>query len=469
MTDLLGQLLLNRYQIDRFLGRGGMSDVYRAWDQERLVYLALKMLREDLAQDKVFLRRFEREAGSLLQLQHPNIVRCYGMQRERSLVFLLLDYIDGHVLRQEIFEASGPLPVESVRRVLRGVCAALHYAHTRGYVHCDIKPGNILIGQQRQVFVTDFGISRLAESATMTLLGAGTPAYMAPEQIRGEPPVPGSDIYALGITLYEMLSGGERPFTGEQAPIPGSDAERLRWEHFNLSVPTVRAYNPALPPEIDTVLGKCLAKAPQERYASAADLLNALEPLLPEDRPIAIRPTPVKAVTSSSSRPVARTALRPSDQVRQWAPWVTAALVVLWIGIIMGAWVVNAGKDSTPVAIFTVTAVPQEMVAIETPIFPPINSGGDQATPVNEQKRFCVLRSKSGDTLSAILEDKFEYGRTYSFFLSCQPAGEMMTCQDPREIPPSEYSQMSSGIWLIIPDVETAEECKTRGGALATQ
>ena len=231
MIELIGQIFLQRYRVDAFLGRGGMAEVYKVWDKQRATFLAMKLLRDDLAEDRVFLRRFKREAQTLAKLQHPNIVRFYGLEQDGPLAFMLMDYIDGKALRREIFNADGaPLSFQRILEIIRPVASALHYAHNNNMVHCDLKPGNIMVHKQGNILVTDFGIARMSDAATATMVGMGTPAYMAPEQARGLDPLPQTDIYALGIVLYEMLTGGERPFTGEQSKTTGSTSEKVRWE-----------------------------------------------------------------------------------------------------------------------------------------------------------------------------------------------------------------------------------------------
>jgi len=277
MADLVGKTLSGKYRVETFIGRGGMSDVYKIWDVQRSVYLAMKVLHEDLAEDKVFLRRFRREAQTLSRLQHPNIVRFYGLEQDGRLAFILMDYVEGHSLRQEIFDATGPFPLQRILEILRPVCAALSYAHSKGFVHCDVKPANILIDNAGRVQISDFGISRMTEAATVTMVGAGTPAYMAPEQARGENPAPQNDIYSLGIILYEMLTGGERPFTGEHAHITGSTGEKIRWEQMNLLPPSPRKYDPKMPDELEAIILKCLEKEPERRFGTTLELFTSLE------------------------------------------------------------------------------------------------------------------------------------------------------------------------------------------------
>jgi serine/threonine-protein kinase len=251
-----------------------MGDVYKVWDSQRGVFLAIKVLHADLAEDRVFLRRFAREAETLSALQHPHIVRFYGLEQEGRVTFMLMDYVEGTTLRGEIFDAHKPFTVEQVLRILKPVCSALHYAHQMGRVHCDIKPANIMVRSNGEVLIADFGIARMMEnSTTTTMAGAGTPAYMAPEQVLGKNPSPQTDIYALGIVLYEMLTGGERPFTGEQASIEGSTSEKVRWEQITLNPPSPRTYNPNISLQLEAVVMKCLEKKPEDRYADVFSLL----------------------------------------------------------------------------------------------------------------------------------------------------------------------------------------------------
>jgi serine/threonine protein kinase len=278
MDNLVGQILLDRYHVEGFIGRGGMAEVYRVWDKERAACLAMKVLREDLAEDLVFLRRFRREAQTLARLQHPHIVRFYGLEQDGSLAFMLMDFVEGTNLRRRIFQQHGRgMELETVLTYLQPICSALHYAHQQGMVHCDIKPGNVLIDNAERVFVTDFGIARMMDTATLTMVGLGTPAYMGPELVRGGEPRPQSDIYALGVILYEMLTGGERPFTGSQAHTTGSTTEKVLWEQLYLNPPSPRRYNPDISANLEQVVLTCLSKDAAQRYQTALDVLNALQ------------------------------------------------------------------------------------------------------------------------------------------------------------------------------------------------
>jgi len=277
MSQLTGKLLKGRFRVDEFIGRGGMAEVYKVWDSHLSAFLAMKVLREDLAEDHVFLRRFKREARTLAKLQHPNIIRFYGLDQDDIHAFMLMDFVEGTTLRREIFRSGGPTTEKRIVEIFRSICSAVSFAHGEGVIHCDLKPGNIMIDRSGRVLVTDFGIARMTDAATATMIGMGTPAYMAPEQIRGADPSPQTDIYALGVVLFEMLTGGERPFTGEDATIPGSTSEKVRWEQTHLEAPSPRRWNAGVSQEVEQIVIKCLEKDPVQRYQRVQDLLLDLE------------------------------------------------------------------------------------------------------------------------------------------------------------------------------------------------
>lgn len=310
MYPIIGHKYKGRYRVEAPLGRGGMAEVYKVWDEQRSVHLALKLLREDLAQDPVFLRRFQREASSLAKLQHPNIVRFYGLEKDDLQVLLLMDFIEGTTLRELIVRAGkGGLPIARIQEILRDICAALNYAHNQGLLHCDIKAGNILLDKTGKAYLSDFGIARMSDAATATLVGAGTPAYMAPELVKGLEPTPQTDIYALGVVLYEMLTGGERPFTGEGATVTGTTGEKVRWEQVNLPPTPPSRYNPNVSPELEAVVLRCLEKDLSKRFATPLALLEAIQNPSKEKQPEQVKPTaatiqPPKEASGKAELPV---------------------------------------------------------------------------------------------------------------------------------------------------------------------
>ena len=232
MPDLAGRTLKRRYRIDALLGRGGMAEVYRAFDTRRHYPVAVKVLREDLAEDWDFVRRFQAEADSLGQLAHQNIVRFYSFEQDGRIAFIVMDYVEGDTLRSRLFEAQGrPMAPAEVLPILRQIAAALEYAHAEGIIHRDVKPANIMFRADGTALLADFGIAKAVDAATMTTAMPGTPAYMSPEQCRGDRLGVRSDVYSLGVVLYEMLAG-RRPVAGQTAPdtVAGGTAERRRWE-----------------------------------------------------------------------------------------------------------------------------------------------------------------------------------------------------------------------------------------------
>ena len=284
---MIGKILNQQYRVDQFIGRGGMADVYKVWDLDKNVHLAIKVLHSDLAEDKIFQRRFAREANTLAELQHPHIVRFYGQEQDDYQTFLVMDFVDGKTLRSHIYRNGKSLPDNEINRIMNAVCSALQYAHNRNLIHCDLKPANIMLSNYGQVLLMDFGITRMAEATTATLVGAGTPAYMAPEQIRGEEPVFQTDVYALGVILYEMLTGGERPFTGDNADTTGTTRIRILWEQMHLEPPSPRKFNPAISLELESVVLRCLQKDPEKRYTSALEFYSALEAALGNEMDVA--------------------------------------------------------------------------------------------------------------------------------------------------------------------------------------
>ena len=341
MSNLIGQTLLKRYRVDEFIGRGAMADVYKVWDDQRAAYLAMKLLREDLAMDTIFLRRFRREARALAQLQHPHIVRFYGLEEDELLAFILMDFIDGSTLQQEIHVARHPLPLGRVVEVMRPVCSALHFAHRQGMIHCDIKPSNIMQHQNGTILVTDFGLAHMTETAATSalMLGGGTFGYMAPEQARGEKPSVQTDIYALGIVLFEMLAGGERPFTGEKRDGVGTARENVLWEQLNLSPPSLRRWNPDSSDQVERIVQKCLSVLPAKRYGSTLDLLGDLEAAAQADGALAMapaKPPPVALAAAASINPPIRSA---PIRRRTWRAPVAigaVALLVVLLGLFWG-------------------------------------------------------------------------------------------------------------------------------------
>lgn len=305
--NMIGKVIKNHYTVTDFVASGSMKTVYRVWDSERNVPLAMKMLHVELGDDPAVLRSFRRDARAIKSLVHPNIIRFYGMEQSGSQVFMLEEYIDGHSLKDTL-EQRKKLNVDETLEYLKALCAALGYAHSKGVVHCDVKPANVMINQHGNIQLTDFGIARHAGSdATMTLAGAGTPAYMAPEQVRGDVVTPATDVYALGVMLFEMLTG-QRPFKGtENGSESGGSTqnERVRYAHLKIQPPDPRLINPKIEERMARVILRALEKDPARRYQTAQEFyLAACQSLIKE--PVAIQPA-VAALAAEASAEAADT------------------------------------------------------------------------------------------------------------------------------------------------------------------
>lgn len=274
----IGDVLKQRYRVDSFVGRGGMADVYLVFDLRRQTHLALKVLREDLAEDPEFVRRFRREAEALARLDHPNVVRFYAFEVDGSQAFIVMDYVPGSTLRRRLSDAKGPFAMEEITHILRQVGAALQYAHNEGYVHRDVKPANIMLRDDGVALLSDFGVVRAAETTTMTMGPIGTPAYMSPEQFLGEEVDPRTDIYSLGVVLFEVVTG-RRPFTGDQGT-GTSTIDRVRYGHLHTPPPDPRSINEAIAPALNTVILRALEKRPEARWPDVQSLVRAWESAL---------------------------------------------------------------------------------------------------------------------------------------------------------------------------------------------
>ena len=266
---MASQVFTGRYQIVRHLARGGMAEVYLARDLLLDRPVALKVLFPEFATDRSFVERFRREARSAANLNHPNIVSIYDWGEEEGTYFIVMEYVDGLTLR-DVIRRQGPLLANRAAEIGADIAGALHFAHVHGVIHRDVKPGNVLI-TTTQVKVTDFGIARAGDPAeSLTQAGAvmGTATYFSPEQAQGHVVDPRTDVYSLGVVLYEMVSG-RPPFTGDN-PVS------IAYQHVREEPIPPSQHNPDVPPVFEAIVAQAMAKNRANRYTSAEDLRSDL-------------------------------------------------------------------------------------------------------------------------------------------------------------------------------------------------
>jgi eukaryotic-like serine/threonine-protein kinase len=264
--------LNDRYRLDELVGEGGMAIVYRGYDLVLNRDVAVKLLRDQYGSDENFLARFDREAQSAARMSHPNIVNVYDVGQDGNVRYIVMEHIEGPNLK-ELIRRQGPFTVDGAAFVIRQIADGLDYAHARDLVHRDIKPQNILVDNNGNVKVVDFGIAKGISDSNLTEAGTGmgTVHYVSPEQARGEQATPASDVYSTGVVLYEMLT--------KTIPFDADSPVGVAMQHVNAVPPPPTGLNPQLPPEVDQFIEVALAKDPNDRFSSAGELATALESL----------------------------------------------------------------------------------------------------------------------------------------------------------------------------------------------
>lgn len=282
----MAKIIANRYELVKCIGHGGMADVYLALDLILDRQVAVKILKDDSAADKVALERFAREAQASTQLSHPNIVDIYDVGDDGNCHYIVMEYVKGHTLKQ-LIKKRGPLPTRETIWIMKQLASALMEAHKNGLIHRDIKSQNILIKDDGMVKLADFGIALLNNSIQLTSKDSvlGSVHYLAPELVKGEKSSMKSDIYSLGIVMYELLRG--------DVPFKGDTPAQIALKHLKEDLPNVREFNPSIPQSVANILTKACAKDPKERYDNVALMLKDLNECLSEehknDKPVILK------------------------------------------------------------------------------------------------------------------------------------------------------------------------------------
>jgi serine/threonine-protein kinase len=271
-----GDLIADRYELEELVGTGGMSSVFRARDRQLERRVAIKILHEHYADDAEYLERFRREARAVARLSHPNIVTVIDRGDDNGRQYIVFEHVEGENLKELVLR-SGRLPVRRALELALAVADGLAFAHEHGLVHRDVKPQNVLLSSEGEVKVTDFGIARslhMDHGVTQTGTVLGTGEYLAPEQASGKPVSPATDVYSLGVVLWELLAG-DVPFVGENFV-----AVALR--HVNEPPPSLRERRPDVSPRLDAAVERALAKGPGQRFPSMAAFAKELRACLAE-------------------------------------------------------------------------------------------------------------------------------------------------------------------------------------------
>jgi serine/threonine-protein kinase len=328
---MVGEMLVDRYELEELVGTGGMSSVYRAHDRLLDRKVALKVLHEHHGVDEASVERFRREARAVASVSHPNVVTVIDRGEQGGRQFIVFEYVEGENLKR-LIEREGPLPVEQALELVLQVAHGLAFAHREGLVHRDVKPQNVLLDGNGTAKVTDFGIARSLDvhhGMTQTGTVLGTSDYIAPEQAQGQSVDELSDVYSLGVVLYELLTG--------KVPFPGENFVAVAMRHINEPPPLVSAERPDVPPRVDAAIERAMAKRPADRFPTMNAFGAELEACLVDLR------------TGTDWTQVIPPAAPPRrHRGRRVSPWPLIALIVavLAIGAIVGVLVLRSHGSS---------------------------------------------------------------------------------------------------------------------------
>jgi serine/threonine protein kinase len=354
------RLLSNRYRIEGFIGRGGMATVHRGTDQVLDRTVAIKILAEPLARDPTFLERFRREAQAAAGLSHPGVVSVFDTGSDDGIHYIVMELLEGRTL-QEITRAGGSVLPDRAVEIAEAVCAALGAAHGQGLVHRDIKPANIMIAPDGSVKVMDFGIARAVTSNTLTqtAMTLGTATYFSPEQARGEPVDARSDLYSLGVVLYEMLIG--RPPFEAESPLA------VAYQHVREAPRPPSSLNADVSPALEAVVMRAMAKNPAARYQTAEEMRQGLQRALTAEGG-----EPTEAIPALRTAVLSRPAVPPRRRQRRWWPAVLVLGFTVVVALIMALLFASRPADRPAIPPTTSPPAPSPTTPAEEPAIPSI-------------------------------------------------------------------------------------------------
>ncbi|MCR5137460.1 MAG: Stk1 family PASTA domain-containing Ser/Thr kinase [Oscillospiraceae bacterium] len=334
MNSWLGQMLDDRYEIISLVGYGGMAYVYRAIDHRLNRSVAVKMMRENASADESVRSRFAAESHAVAMLSHPNIVAVYDVSHHEDLEYIVMELIDGVTLLQYM-EKKGALPWNEALHFARQIAKALSHAHSRGIIHRDIKPHNIMLLRDGTAKVADFGIAALESEVQETNGEAvGSIHYIAPEQARGELPDPRSDIYSLGVVMFEMFTG--------RKPYLGDSIREIAIKHMNAEPPSMIGLNPELPPELERITRKAMCADISQRYQSAEELIRDIDAFLEDRESVSPSNTGQPAeVPDPEEEQEYRRIRHLRNRVSSRVSWLGGCAVLLICGISLGVFLYN--------------------------------------------------------------------------------------------------------------------------------
>jgi serine/threonine protein kinase len=379
MDNLQPGQMLGSYRIISQIGQGGMATVYKAYQPSMDRHVAIKVLPSQLAESKEFVARFQQEARIIARLEHPHILPVFDYGESDGVAYFVMRYLEAGTLKDRMV-ARRPLPLNEIDRIFTQLTDALSYAHGHGVVHRDLKPANALVDSQGNLFLTDFGIAKLLESAsprlTQTDAIMGTPAYISPEQAQARTVDQRSDIYSLGIILYEMVTG--------QVPFEAETPLAIILKHVSDPLPPPSLIKKDIAPAIEQAILKALAKDPDDRFATAAEFLAAWKRALSEAEKETLRPEPEVPPEATSRAQMPAPSTVTASQPSRSTGWIVGCLIVACLVLAVGGggiflasnWGMFTQATATPLPTLTNIPLPTETpipLPTETPI--PIDFG----------------------------------------------------------------------------------------------